>query len=312
MLNLPTLKQLEYFVQLGRTLKFTDAAQNCFVNQSTLSVGISELEQLLGIKLFERTSKNVMLTDIGQALLPKAQHILQSSRDLIDFVNAQKQPMHGRLVLGIIPTIAPFILAKLIQITRTQYPHIDLVVRELTSQRLVEQLNEGVLDFGLLALPFNIKGLAYDELFEDELYLTYSKKRQFPAQVPMSDIKTDDLILLQDSHCLRDHVLTACDLNPKHSAHIETSSLPTLIELICADVGFSLLPHIAMGSSLIKDNELSFQSLHLDPPAHRTLALVYRSTQTKEPERLFLRSCLIDEFKQIQAQSAHKERDHVR
>jgi LysR family hydrogen peroxide-inducible transcriptional activator len=290
----PTLKQLEYFVQLGKSLKFTEAAQKCFVNQSTLSVGISDLEHSLGVRLFERNNKNVMLTPIGKSLLEKAQHILQSSKDLVDFAQSQKHPMQGKLTLGVIPTIAPFILPSIIGEIRDKYPAIDLVIKENTSASLVTQVSEGYMDMALLALPFDIKNLQIHPIIDEELMLVMSKNRSIPEDVPLKNLDTGKLILLQDGYCLREHTLVACQVNQKNTtSNIEASSLQTLIQLIEADFGFSLLPAMATDSTLMKTAQVSVHHLQTSiTQPKRTLGLVYRPTHLKPNELTFLATFL--------------------
>ncbi|MCL6231062.1 LysR family transcriptional regulator OxyR [Acinetobacter amyesii] len=285
MAALPSLRQLSYLVTLSETLHFTEAARRSFVTQSTLSGGIMELERLLGGVLVERDRQNVRLTPLGEQVVGRARVLLADAQDLMRLSREMSEPLTGDLHLGVIPTIAPFLLAPLLDEVHKQLPKIQLHLHEAQSEKIVEKLEHGNLDVVLLALPFDTRSLKVAEVNKEKLFLVYNKADQNAAQAKsLDDLDLSRLMLLEEGHCLRDHALSACPIGERKNDHrLKASSLPTLVEMVSADLGFTLLPEIAVHTNMIKANEdLAVKEIEASPT--RTLALVTRKSTPLQSE----------------------------
>lgn len=289
MAALPSLRQLSYLVALADTLHFTEAAKRCFVTQSTLSGGIIELERVLGGVLVERTRQHVRLTPLGEKVVSRAKLMLADAHDLQRLSRELGEAFTGDLHLGVIPTIAPFILSALLQAVRQDMPKLNLHLHELQSQVAVEQLTDGRLDMVLLALPFATDGLYVEELYPEPLYWVTHQDDPLCDQIQhMDDLPLERMLLLEEGHCLRDHALSACPLGDQAGiSGLEASSLPTLMQMVHAQLGYTFLPEMAVNSGFVKAHAGLVAKPLIDAPV-RTLALLARksSTQMAEFERL--------------------------
>lgn len=285
MAALPSLRQLSYLVTLSETLHFTEAARRSFVTQSTLSGGIMELERLLGGVLVERDRQNVRLTPLGEQVVARARVLLADAQDLMRLSREMSEPLTGDLHLGIIPTIAPFILTQLLDEVHQQLPKIQLHLHEAQSEKIVEKLEHGNLDMIVLALPFDTRGLKVSEIAKENLFVVYNKKDKNAAEAnSLDDLDLSRLMLLEEGHCLRDHTLSACPVGERKNDHrLKASSLPTLVEMVSSDLGFTLLPEIALKNSMIHFNEEIAVKSIADAPS-RTLALVTRKSTPLQSE----------------------------
>ncbi|ESK56612.1 LysR family transcriptional regulator OxyR [Acinetobacter tjernbergiae] len=285
MAALPSLRQLSYLVTLSETLHFTEAARRSFVTQSTLSGGIMELERLLGGVLVERDRQNVRLTPLGEQVVERARVLLADAQDLMRLSREMSEPLTGDLHLGIIPTIAPFILTQLLDEVHQQLPKIQLHLHEAQSEKIVEKLEHGNLDMIVLALPFDTRGLKVAEITKENLFVVYNKNDKNAENAnSLDDLDLSRLMLLEEGHCLRDHALSACPVGERKNDHrLKASSLPTLIEMVSSDLGFTLLPEIALKNSMIHFNEeIAVKSIEAAPS--RTLALVTRKSTPLQSE----------------------------
>lgn len=285
MAALPSLRQLSYLVTLSETLHFTEAARRSFVTQSTLSGGIMELERLLGGVLVERDRQNVRLTPLGEQVVARARVLLADAQDLMRLSREMSEPLTGDLHLGIIPTIAPFILAPLLSAVRTELPKIKLHLHEAQSEKIVEKLEHGNLDMVVLALPFETRGLKVQEIAKESLYLVCHKNDSNAVNAnSLSDLDLSRLMLLEEGHCLRDHALSACPIGErKNDNRLKASSLPTLIEMVLSNLGFTLLPEIAIHTNLLKAQD-NLIIKPIDNAPERTLALVTRKSTPLQSE----------------------------
>src|SRR3954452_21086957 len=205
--HLPTLKQLQYLVALRQHGHFGKAAEASCVTQSTLSAGLRELESLLGVQLVERTRRVVRFTPLGLKIADKAVRVLRETDELADMARAEGQPLHGELRMGVIPTIAPFLLPAILPRLRSEWPSLKLYLREETSQAACEALHRGQLDCVLLALPFGCGEVESAPLFDDRLFVAFPPgEDKGAAEVPPAAIDETRLLLLEDGHCLKDHV----------------------------------------------------------------------------------------------------------
>jgi LysR family hydrogen peroxide-inducible transcriptional activator len=281
--NLPTLKQLKYFIALSETLNFTQAAERCFVGQSTLSTGLKELEDTLGVQLVERDRQKVSLTPVGFEVLERARSILSSGEDLLDYIQESAGVTKGYVRLGVIPTIAPFVLPKLLPLLRKTYPELKVLLREDLTQHLLHKVRNYELDFALIALPFDTNGLLVKEIFDDEFWLIGPVNH--PAlknpDVRMTHQMTDQILLLEEGHCLRDHTLMACkktEINQEHGA--EATSLLTLVQMVESEIGLALLPEMAIKAGILKHTNLIARPL-LPPSPRRKIALIARTSTAR-------------------------------
>ena len=285
MAALPSLRQLSYLVTLSETLHFTEAARRSFVTQSTLSGGIMELERLLGGVLVERDRQNVRLTPLGEQVVARARVLLADAQDLMRLSREMSEPLTGDLHLGIIPTIAPFILTQLLDEVHQQLPKIQLHLHEAQSEKIVEKLEHGNLDMIVLALPFDTRGLKVAEIAKENLFVVYNKNDKNAENAnSLDDLDLSRLMLLEEGHCLRDHTLSACPVGERKNDHrLKASSLPTLVEMVSSNLGFTLLPEIALKNSMIHFNEeIAVKSI--DDAPNRTLALVTRKSTPLQSE----------------------------
>jgi len=284
MAALPSLRQLSYLVTLSETLHFTEAARRSFVTQSTLSGGIMELERLLGGVLVERDRQNVRLTPLGEQVVARARVLLADAQDLMRLSREMSEPLTGDLHLGVIPTIAPFILAQLLDEVHKQLPKIQLHLHEAQSEKIVEKLEHGNLDMVVLALPFDTRGLKVAEVAKESLFLVCNKSDIASQAKSLDDLDLSRLMLLEEGHCLRDHTLSACPIGERKNDHrLKASSLPTLVEMVSADLGFTLLPEIAIHTNMIKANpDLMVKQIEAAPS--RILALVTRKSAPLQSE----------------------------
>lgn len=283
------LKQLGYLAALHQSLSFTQAAKLCGVSQSTFSGGIAALEATLGAALVERDKQHVLFTPLGQDVVARAAPLLMASRDLKAYVRKGAEPMQGTVSLGAIPSIAPFVLAGLVQKTKLQFPLMRLQLRELQTADLLAALREGTLDMGLIALPYDTAGFTVQSLFNEPLMLIASVNDALAriAQPTLAHVDAERLILLQEGHCLRDHTLQSCSRQERSSAAIEASSLLTLVQMVNAGLGVALLPEMAVRSHLITPliaGGTLVAHAFAKPSPQRGVALIARTTHTKTHE----------------------------
>jgi LysR family hydrogen peroxide-inducible transcriptional activator len=285
MRDLPSLRQLHYLAALAEHRNFTRAAAACFVSQSTLSAGLRELETQLGVLLVERDRQKVLLTDAGREVAERARGLLAQARDLVDWTSTVK-PMTGLVRLGVIPTIAPFLLPHILPELRARYPELQLGLREDVTEALLQRLGDGRLDFALLALPYETGTLQVEPLFEDPLWLVANRDTPLSRRqrLQLTPAITERLLLLEEGHCLRDHALLACgSVAPQAAKEHEATSLLTLIGMVDYGLGVALIPALALASGLADSPRLQIRELA--PPApRRTIALVARSSSARHAE----------------------------
>jgi LysR family hydrogen peroxide-inducible transcriptional activator len=254
---MPTLKQLQYLIALADYKTFSRAAQNCNITQPTLSAGIAALENLLGQELVDRShNKYAVLTPMGHEVLDRARKVIEDAEAIVDRAKYVSEPLSGPLRLGIIPTIAPYILPQCLPSLSRIYPKLELQIHEDLSHRLVESLNSGNLDLLLMAFPFEIPGADTETLFHEPFVLACPKggwKKNTP--IKLDDLEDENLLLLEDGHCLRDHALAACKLHPpSNKKTFSATSLATLVQMVQHGYGITLLPKMAVTSEALPDN----------------------------------------------------------
>lgn len=277
---LPSLRQLRYLVNLAERLNFRAAAEDSFVTQSTLSAGIKELESQLGVELVERDTRTVRLTDIGADVVARARTLLAQAQDLVDLAKGAGEPLSTSLRLGVIPTIAPFMLPGLLPPLRAAHPTLKLFLREDLTERLLDRLRSGDLDVALIALPYETGELLTRELFRDEFWFVAREDDPLARsrEVAVRALKPGNVLLLEEGHCLREHAISACGARAANAeTALEATSLYTLIQMVEGGLGVTLLPEMTLKAGLLNGTALVARPFSTDVPA-RTIALVARPT----------------------------------
>lgn len=272
-----SMKHLRYFEALSQHGHFGRAAEACAISQPALSIQMKELEEILGAPLIERGPRQISLTPLGAEFALRVRDILQAVDELGDLVRASFGPLTGRLRLGVIPTVAPYLLPRIMQDLTARYPDLDLRPREAITQRLVEDLIEGRLDAALVALPVSEPALTEYPLFDEEFILV---RPQSDAQKPVPNPETlreMRLLLLEEGHCFRDQALSFCTLGSALPRDLmEGSSLTTLVQMVGAGIGVTLIPQMAVAVET-RSAPVSVARLP-DPRPTRSIGLVWRRT----------------------------------
>ena len=289
---LPTLKQLQYLVALHEHGHFGRAADSCFVSQSTLSAGLRDLETLLGVVLVERTKRAMRFTPLGNAVVAKAHRLLREAEELSDMVQSAEQPLSGEVRLSVIPTIAPFLLPKMLPRLRRERPALKLYLREEPSAAAIESLHHGRADCVLLALPFPTGEVEQETIELDALYVAFPKDyflgKDWPCDLPdeISPEMIDEtrLLLLEDGHCLKEHALAACSRPElRASATMIGTSLHTLVQMVDNGLGLTMLPEMALDAGILIGTNVVARPLKSNN-ANREIALVWRKNSPRGDE----------------------------
>ncbi|MDR7124890.1 LysR family hydrogen peroxide-inducible transcriptional activator [Pseudorhodobacter sp. 4114] len=271
------MKHLRYFDALAQHAHFGRAAEACAISQPALSIQMKELEEILGAPLIERGARQISLTPLGADFALRVQGILQAVEELGDLVRASFGPLTGRLRLGVIPTVAPYLLPRIMRDLTARYPDLDLRPREAITQRLVEDLTEGRLDTALVALPVSEPGLTEYPLFDEEFILV---RPQSDADKPVPNPETlreMRLLLLEEGHCFREQAISFCKLGSALPRDLmEGSSLTTLVQMVGAGIGVTLIPQMAV---TVETRSAAVSVARLPAPRPiRTIGLVWRKT----------------------------------
>src|SRR5688500_6375442 len=268
---LPTIRQLQYLIALKDYGHFGKAAESCFVTQSTLSASLRELEALVGVTLVERTRRVVRFTPLGAKIADNARRVLRGSEELADMARAEGQPLHGELRMGVIPTIAPFLLPAMLPQLREQWPSLKIFLREETSQAACDALHRGQLDCVLLAMPYACGDVDVAELFHDALFVAYPKG-EAPSERAVEAAAIDEgrLLLLEDGHCLKDHVLAACNRPElRAAATMMGTSLHTLVQMVDNGLGLTFVPRMAIDAGLLEGTRIEARPLDASHASRR-------------------------------------------
>jgi LysR family hydrogen peroxide-inducible transcriptional activator len=289
----PTLRQLQYLVALREHGHFGKAADACFVTQSTLSAALRELETLLGVTLVERTRRVVRFTALGEKVADKAVRVIRETEELAELARAQGKPLHGELRLGVIPTIAPFLLPAMLPRLRTEWPDLKLYLREETSQAACEALHRGQLDCVLLALPYACGDVDSVPLLDDRLFVAFpGGEAPSGAAVEVDAIDEKRMLLLEDGHCLKDHALSACN-RPELRAHAAMmgTSLHTLVQMVDNGLGVTFIPAMAIEAGILDGTRVDAKPLRSDH-GFRRISLIWRRSSPREAEFQMLAGAL--------------------
>ncbi|MFL6829571.1 MAG: LysR substrate-binding domain-containing protein [Sphingomicrobium sp.] len=291
--HVPTIKQLQYLVALRQHGHFGRAAEACFVTQSTLSAGLRELESLLGVVLVERTRRVVRFTALGEKIAEKAVRLLREAEELAEMARAEGKPLHGELRMGVIPTIAPFLLPAMLPKLRGEWPNLKLYLREETSQAACEALHRGLLDCVLLALPYPCGDVECAPLFDDPLFVAFPDgEAPRSATVEVDSIDENRLLLLEDGHCLKDHALAACNRPELRArAAMMGTSLHTLVQMVDNGLGLTFVPSMAIEAGILDGTHVDAKPLRSEH-GYRRIALIWRRSSPREREFQLLSTTL--------------------
>lgn len=300
--HLPTLRQLTFLSALAEHGSFSRAAEAAHVTQPTLSAGIKELETILGATLVERGARGAVLTPAGEAAVARARIVLTEAEDLVHVARAAGEPLSGPFRLGVIPTIAPFLLPKVLPSLRTHYPKLELFLREDLTHRLVDALKDRRLDAALIALPYDAPGIETTGVLEDEFLFAATPDHPLAQRDTLSpDMLADEqLLLLEDGHCLRDHALAVCSASrpDTHDARSDfaATSLHTLVQMVKSGLGATLLPKLAIDAGLADRLDLAIRPF--DPPvAGREIGVAWRKGSAREHEARMLADAVREALK---------------
>ena len=273
-----TLKQIEYALAVAKNLHFKKAADECFISPSTLSNAITELETQLGLKIFERSNKKVIVTSLGHEILDKAKRIKLEVQNIHEL--AQHNNMDGlnsSLSIGIIPTISPYFLPLILPKLQKEFSNLQLKIEEGQSHILTNRVKEGELDMAILALPYDVQDLVSFKFWDEDFFWVSHNhnKNAGKSEIKASELEHSELMLLEDGHCLKDHILDACNIESSSQYSLKASSLNTLIQLVKGKMGTTLVPKMALKELVGSRKDLSIS--HLDEPGpHREIALIVR------------------------------------
>lgn len=284
-----TLKQLKYLSALAEHRHFGRAAEACSVTQPALSMQIRDLERQLGVQVVERRPSDIALTDIGLEVAGRSEQILAAARDLVDFARHRSRVLTGRLTLGVIPTLAPYVLPRMLSTIQSSYPDLQIELRETQTRVLLEELARGQLDAVMLALPLTDPEIETMPLFEDSFLLAVPAvdPRFDVPRVSPRDIEHDRLILLEEGHCLRDQALAFCSSARRGGPMgLGATSLATVMQMVANGYGVTLVPEIAVGVE-VRDERVKVLRFAAPQPG-RTVGLAWRRTSPRKSDFIAL------------------------
>lgn len=271
-----TLRQLEFALAVAKHKHFKRAAEECSISQSALSLGIAELEKQLDAQIFERNNKQVLITPIGEQLLQRAQTIFSEIQDLITMAHSHQTPLAYPMTIGIIPTIAPYLLPKVLPALTDKYPTFEMTVVEKQTERLLDLVRYGHIDTAIIALPYVVEGLHVFEFWAEDFFAVFPKGSDLARldHITSSQLSKTNLLLLGEGHCLTDQVLSICSMSKEQiKSGFSDASLNTIIQMALAGMGTTLVPKIAI-DQIAGDNVMVVPLAEKGP--HRKLAFVTR------------------------------------
>ncbi|MGI6302015.1 MAG: LysR substrate-binding domain-containing protein [Verrucomicrobiota bacterium] len=281
-----TLRQLEYLEALAETLHFGKAARRCGVSQPALSVQIHQLEEHLGMRLLERRPRQVLLTNHGREVLGRAKNILRELKDIEALAHQARRPLHGSIRMGVIPTIAPYLLPKILPELQRRFSELKLYLREDQTHRILRQLEQGELDVLLLALPIEAPGILARELFKERFLVALPTDHTLAPkkEISVKDLIRFPLLLLEDGHCLRDQALEVCSKDQALADHIiKATSLNTLVEMVASGLGITLIPELAVPAQPSELNRIAIRPF-THPQPWRSVGLLWREQSGNQQE----------------------------
>ena len=291
---LPTLRQLQYLKLLAEHASFSRAAEAAHVSQPALSAGVQELEKILGAPVVERTRGNIQLTAVGAEAVRRGEDVLARTEDLVEAARNAGKPLSGRFRLGVIPTVAPFLLPAKLPGVKTAWPALRLFIREDLTPRLIAGLKAGQLDAAVIALPYSAPGIDNARIGDDEILAAAPVGHPLAGTgpIPAGSLKAEDLILLEDGHCLRDHALAAFGIEPPRGEDVfAATSLHTLVQMVSAGLGVSFLPEMAVRAGLADLPGVVVRSITAKAP-RREIVVAWRAGSSRAAEARLLADAL--------------------
>jgi len=301
---MPTIKQLRFLIALNEYQHFGKAAASCHISQSAFSIAIRELETKLNVHLVDRTNRSVAFTEIGHAIVEQARLCMNDIDALVNIAASKHEPLSGRLSLGVIPTIAPFLLPSILPEIRKCFPKLELYLREDKTHVIHEQLITGKLDLILLALPFDMKNVVKMPLFDDPFLFACRHNTcwldRTGDDINIDTLPEESILLLDDGHCLRDHALQACKLHDSDQiSRFAATSLQTLLQMVAADIGVTFIPAMAKDSLMLQGSNIE---LHAMPKESiRQVGLAWRKGSSRNTEFAMLGKLLQEMHRQDDA-----------
>ncbi|PHS13271.1 MAG: LysR family transcriptional regulator [Kangiella sp.] len=293
-----SIKQLHYALAVEKTLHFKKAAEICNVSQSALSMAINELEKQLGLTIFERNNKKVLVTNNGRLVLNKAKSVKFELDGLLQVSQINKQSFYNPMTIGVIPTIGPYLLPKVLPEVRKQHPSFKLKIIEEQSHILIDMVRAGDIDTAIIALPYPIEGLMSFEFWQEDFYWICHKDEcpKKVQEINSDDIEIEKLMLLKDGHCLKEHTLAACRLqNKKQDSDYDSASLHTLIQMVAGKLGTTFVPQMALDQLTYNDSEI--RAIHLNEPGpHRTISFIFRPNYVRTTELTLLKDIFTEQL----------------
>ena len=279
------LRELEYLAAIDEFRHFRKAAEKCFVSQPTLSGQLKKLESEIGVQLVERTTRNVFLTPIGQEIVKKAHIILAEAASIEDLVKTYSDPMSGRVNIGLIPTIAPYLLPHIVQPIKRTYPQLEIILHEVQTEVMLKQLGEGTLDAGILAVPLETRGIEQIILYNEPFYVAVNNQHEFAKKTKIikEDLRGETLLLLGEGHCLRGQVLEVCSYAmTKERKDFQDTSLETIRHMVSTGIGITLIPQTAIFSKILNQNSPIKYIPFSKPAPARSVGLLFRKNSNRK------------------------------
>jgi len=281
---MPTIRQLQFLLALSRRESFSKAADDCLVSQSTLSAAIKELETVLDCQIVDRSGRSFQLTRLGAEIVGKARDIVAATEDLVQHASC-RDILSGAFQLGVIPTIAPFVIPNAAKALRQEYPALELHLREDLTDPLMERLSSGSLDAVLIAFPYHAEGIEHEYVGSDAFVFAAAPDHPLmrKSTIESDDLQGQRLLLLEDGHCLRGHAIDACGLKDNASDRLGATSLLTLSEMAAAGLGVTLLPELAVQSGLASAAGLEIRPFSPPSPS-REIGLAWRKGSPRQED----------------------------
>ena len=274
------LRDLKYLVALAEHRHFGRAADACFVSQPTLSTQIRKLEETLKVTLIERTQRQVILTPVGEAVVAQAQRVLHDVDDLVRIADEHRDPLGGDVRVGIIPTVAPYLLPRILPIVRREFPKVSIKLTEAQTRVVMRMLSDGDLDAAIVALPVTEEHVVQTKLYTEPFYLAVGKQHPKAARktVSLDDLANEQVLLLEDGHCLRDQALEICNSHDAvENTNFRATSLETLRQMVAANIGVTLMPELALAGHGGAVRYIPFRGR----APSRDIGLVWRTTASR-------------------------------
>lgn len=279
-----TITQLLYVLAVAEHKNFTKAAQNCHVTQPTLSMQVQKLEEELNVQIFDRTKKPIELTNVGKKIVNQAKNIVAEADRIADIVDQEKGFIGGEFKLGIIPTVMPTLLPMFLKTYVKRYPKVKLKIEELTTDEIINRLEDGNLDAAIAASPLNVDNIKERVLYYEPFvgYISPNHRLKIKTEIDTSDLDINDILILEDGHCFRQGVINLCKIKKEQELdnfQLESGSIEMLVKLVNEGMGMTLLPYL--NTLDLKDNEKENLRFFVNPSPAREVSLLYNKNELK-------------------------------